>query len=210
MIQQPHNLHKHAKAYGQAHAKLVDWLLQFSLARSLSNGRLFCSSPFEVSSFTELRKDDLVIMGSMRDPEFRLSWFLGEIRKVEGGFMEEALFRSTRTGREAWWTNVDVSRFREADQIDPTWRFTNEQMDLQKRWNKACAEIGLMSALPLVFEDDHIVQLDARIKYGIKPPAWAQRIHRAELNYRRLVATAKFMWAMHEASRPSTISLLNQ
>lgn len=193
-----HNLHKRGDAFGQSHAQLLDYVLQFSLAKQLSNGRLFASSPFEVCSMSQLRKGDLVLTDSHFQHDFRLAWFDGEIRS-EG---QEICLTSTRTGEQVWWSNIGVSRFAKADEIMGRWRWTNEQHEFMKRWVKACKSVDdFMRPCDVVHDKEAgTVAIKVFYRYGLGPEnGFTAEVPREGFDWKAMVKQAKAFKAEYQS-----------
>ncbi|AIU44286.1 hypothetical protein RG2014_032 [Delftia phage RG-2014] len=193
-----HNLHKRGDAFGQSHAQLLDYVLQFSTARLLPNGARFASSPFQDCSLSDLRKGDLVLTMCHSVHDFRLSWFLGETR--ENG--QEILLKSTRTGEEVWWSSISVARFSKPEEIMDRWRWTNEQHEFNKRWVKACKSVDsfMRPHDPKFDKDTGLVYLGVSYRFGMGPEGgFFDELPREGLDWKALVKQVKAFKAKYEA-----------
>lgn len=160
--------------YTKAYTAIIDYLLAFGVGRC-SHGQDFGSKYIHTTASVGFSAEyeggvmvgDLVRLGSMCTPEYRIGW-LEETRELSPG-NPEYLIRSAKTGNLCWWGNVGISYFHRPTLKDfPSWRWTDDQFAFESLFNLACSKDDPYIYLPYIdeFLGDH-VRVGMRIRFGL-------------------------------------------
>lgn len=151
----------------RARRAILYWVCQFTLGNSHKQVWEYTDNP---------SPGDLVALKSHNHTSWYLAWVLEPEKGVDqpgtNDYTYQRTLESVETGEIVNWSNVSFQRFtdKEALEMNPDWRWTDEQFKFWDKWRKVCSKIDGYFVIPLkpIFDaHSNRVTLPTRIRYGL-------------------------------------------